>query len=126
MKPYTPPSSKARRVAINDIHHRTADQPRASTKPYAKAMRHAARQQGAKDAADGAHEAYTLSRIAKELDDTALGKAYYGNALRVAKDIPGVTAEERALLDRYATGAQRGTDHVGLQDLAIKLRIREQ
>ncbi len=66
--------------------------------------------------------AYTLSRIAKELDDTALGNAYYGNALRVAKDVPGVDAEERALLDRYATGAQRGTDHVALQQLAIELR----
>lgn len=67
-------------------------------------------------------EQYSLDRIANELQATALGQAYYGNALRVAKDVQGVTAEERALLDRWATGAQRQHDYLALQDLAIKLR----
>ncbi len=66
--------------------------------------------------------AYTHSRIAAELDATATGRAYHGNALRVAKDIPGVNDQERALLDRWATGIQDGTDHVALQDLANNIR----
>lgn len=61
---------------------------------------------------------YGLAQIAWELERTALGEAFYGNALRVAKDIQGLSDQERSLLDRYATGAQRGTDHVALQQLA--------
>lgn len=70
--------------------------------------------------------AYGAKRIAWELDATAQGQAYYGNALRVAKELPGVTAEDRSLLDRYATGANTGTDHVALQDLANRIRQSEQ
>jgi len=64
---------------------------------------------------------YNLHRIAWELERTAKGDGYYGNALRVAKDLPGATADDRALLDRYATGRNQGTDHVTLQDLALKI-----
>lgn len=64
---------------------------------------------------------YNRHRIAWELERTALSDGWYGNALRVAKDIPGVTAEERSLLDRYATGGNFGTDHIRLQDLALKI-----
>lgn len=64
---------------------------------------------------------YGLKQIAKELTATALGDAYYGNALRVAKDLPGLTDPDRALLDRYATGTQSGTDHVCLQVLASQI-----
>lgn len=67
---------------------------------------------------------YDLARIADELDWTAQGLAYSGNALRVAKDIPGVTDVQRSLLDRYATGAQKDTDHIALQDLAISIRLQ--
>lgn len=74
------------------------------------------------DAAEGINpERYNLSRIAWELERTALGDGHYGNALRTAKDIPGVTDEERSLLDRYATGSQTGIDHVRLQTLALKI-----
>ena len=65
---------------------------------------------------------YDTARVARELEQTALGHSYYGNALRVAKDMPGVTPQDRSLLDRYATGGARGTDHVALQDLARRLR----
>jgi hypothetical protein len=65
---------------------------------------------------------YNTPQIAWELQETASGNAYHGNALRVAKDVPGVTDDDRALLDRYATGANRGTDHVALQDLALRIR----
>lgn len=64
---------------------------------------------------------YDPKQIAKELTATALGDAYYGNALRVAKGLPGLTDADRALLDRYATGIQGGTDHVCLQMLANQI-----
>lgn len=64
---------------------------------------------------------YGRKQIAAELRATALGEAYYGNALRVAKDIPGVTAEERSLLDRCATKGLTFSDGMRLQDLAIKI-----
>lgn len=64
---------------------------------------------------------YDLKAISKELTQTALGQAYYGNALRVAKDIPQVTPEERSVLDRFATGAANAADGFALQDIAIKL-----
>lgn len=65
---------------------------------------------------------YGAQRIAWELERTAMGDAHFGNALRVAKDIPGMTDQDRALLDRFATGTASGTDHVGLQDLAMRVR----
>ena len=64
---------------------------------------------------------YNEKQIAWELERTALGDGFYGNALRVAKDMPGVTADDRALLDRFATGMSRATDHVDLQDLAMRI-----
>jgi len=64
---------------------------------------------------------YDTRKIACELERTALGDGYYGNALRVAMDVPGVTDDDRALLGRYATGQQHGTDHVALQRLAQRI-----
>ena len=64
---------------------------------------------------------YNEKQIAWELERTALGDGFYGNALRVAKDMPGVTADDRVLLDRFATGMSRATDHVALQDLAMRI-----
>jgi hypothetical protein len=64
---------------------------------------------------------YDLTAIANELMQTALGNAYYGNALRVAMDIPGVDADDRSLLGRYATGRNTGTDHIELCDLANRI-----
>ena len=64
---------------------------------------------------------YNRKRIGWELERTAMGDGYYGNALRVAKDIPGLTDQDRAVLDRYATGAQHGTDHLALQDIAMRV-----
>ena len=62
-----------------------------------------------------------LSRIAWELERTAQGEGFYGNALRVAKDIPGMRLEDRSMLDRYATGTQTGADHLHLQWLVQAL-----
>lgn len=44
MRPYSPDTDKGRTRAGDDIHHRTADLPRAGAKTVAKASRHAARQ----------------------------------------------------------------------------------
>lgn len=64
---------------------------------------------------------YDNHAIAAELKKTALGEAYYGNALYVAQDIPGLTDGERECIGRWLTGAQRSTDHIRLQDIANKV-----
>ena len=46
MRAYAPVTTKGRTVSGDDIHHKTADQPKTAAKAAAKAMRHAARQQG--------------------------------------------------------------------------------
>lgn len=71
--------------------------------------------------AEAAPVGYTRARIAWELERTAMGDGYYGNALRVAKDLPEATADDRARLDRYATGRHFATDHAALQDLAMRI-----
>ncbi len=50
MKPYTSDDNKGRTRAGDDIHHRTADQPRAAARKSAKAARHSARQAGQRQA----------------------------------------------------------------------------
>ena len=64
---------------------------------------------------------YTPARIAWEITRTALGDGHYGNSLRIAKDLECVGAQDRSLLDRWATGIEGGTDHVALQQLAFKI-----
>jgi hypothetical protein len=71
-------------------------------------------------------EQYNHKRIGWELERTAMGDGYYGNALRVAKDIPGLTDQDRAVLDRYATGSQHDTDHIALQDIAMRVYATSQ
>lgn len=51
MKPYVPATNLGRKRAVDDIHHATADQPRAAAKKSAKAARHGARQAGRQEAA---------------------------------------------------------------------------
>lgn len=68
-----------------------------------------------------APQTYSHARIAWELERTALNDGFYGNALRVAKDLPGMSSDDRALLDRYATGQQTGIDHIALQALALRV-----
>lgn len=65
---------------------------------------------------------YLLNRIAWEIEQTALGNAFFGNSLYVARDVPGLSDEQREILTRFATGAQQGTDHVTLQSVANRLR----
>jgi hypothetical protein len=51
MKPYTANTSKGRTVGGDDIHHKTADQSKRAAQAAAKAQRHAARQDGKRQAA---------------------------------------------------------------------------
>ena len=65
-------------------------------------------------------EPYNRKKIAWELERTAMGDGYYGNALRAAKDLPEATPAVRSLLDRWATGAQNGlSDRLELCEFAI-------
>lgn len=64
---------------------------------------------------------YGPTQIARELTDTALGNAYFGNALYVAQDIPGLTTHERLVIKRWLDGSQRGTDWRELQMIANKI-----
>lgn len=50
MKVYSPNTQKGRTVGIDDVHHRTADQPKRAANVAAKALRHAARQDAKKQA----------------------------------------------------------------------------
>lgn len=65
--------------------------------------------------------AYSQQHIARELVLTALGESYHGNALRVAKDLPGVSDADRAVLDRWASGGQGALDHIALQEIAMRI-----
>ena len=69
---------------------------------------------------------YDNQQIARELHATAQGDYFYGNSLRVAKDIRGLTDTERSLLDRCARrGVACFVDRMALQDLAIKVANTE-
>lgn len=61
---------------------------------------------------------YDLATIAKELTATALGEAYYGNALYVARDLPSVTYNDRLCLTRWLHGTNTVADGYHLQDIA--------
>ncbi len=64
---------------------------------------------------------YNATKIADELTKTALGEAYYGNALYVALDFPFLTDEDKQVLHRYLHGANCGRDSHALQDIAIAI-----
>ena len=64
---------------------------------------------------------YDKIQIAKELIATALGEAYHGNALYVAKDIPVLTDDERWVIFRWLNGSQVATDSMRLQDISHKI-----
>ena len=64
---------------------------------------------------------YDKMRIAYELEQTALGNAYYGNSLRVAKDIPGLEPENISLLERWLSDRDTCGDGHDLQRLAMDI-----
>lgn len=68
---------------------------------------------------------YDLNAIARELDQTASGYSYHGNALYVARDLPELSREDKLCLTRWLLGANTAIDGLHLQDIAIKLRESE-
>jgi len=64
---------------------------------------------------------YDKHRIAKELTETALGNAYHGNALRVAKDTLVLTSEERWVIQRWLSGSECKNDYIELQHIANRI-----
>lgn len=64
-------------------------------------------------------------RIAWELERTAMGDGFYGDALRAAKEFPEATPSVRALLDRWATGNQQGlSDRTDLCAFALQIYVK--
>lgn len=52
MKAYSPHTNHGRTVSGHDVHHKTADQPKRARNSAAKALRHSARQDGNRQAAE--------------------------------------------------------------------------
>jgi hypothetical protein len=50
MKAYSPKTNKGRTVAGDDVHHKSADQPKPAANAAAKALKKAARQEGQRQA----------------------------------------------------------------------------
>ncbi|CAB5514508.1 hypothetical protein LMG26857_03567 [Achromobacter anxifer] len=67
MRPLTPDTNKGRTWAGDDIHRRTADQPQAARRARAKTAKHAARQDGQRQAA--LERAHQLEARVKELQE---------------------------------------------------------
>jgi hypothetical protein len=61
---------------------------------------------------------YDHKQIADELEATAKGKSYFGNALYVARDFPWTTHNDRALLTRYLHGSASMDDNAKLIEFA--------
>jgi hypothetical protein len=66
---------------------------------------------------------YDHNQIAKELEATASGCSYYGNALYVAIDLPWATQKHKEMLHRYLHGSELSSDRFTLQDFAILTRF---
>lgn len=64
---------------------------------------------------------YSAKRIGWELERTAMGDGYYGSAIRAAMDFDCISLEERQVLERYAAGNHKATDHIALQEVAHKV-----
>ena len=63
MRPYAANTNRGRTVARDDIHHRTADQPKSLANLAAKVARHGARQDGAQMAARELGEHMTARQL---------------------------------------------------------------
>ena len=65
---------------------------------------------------------YDAFTIAKELNSTALGESYYGNALYVARDIPCVTHNDVQCLNRWLNGTNTASDGWRLQEISSYIK----
>lgn len=62
-----------------------------------------------------------VSEVSKKLTETALGVAYHGTALREALHLPCLEPFERYCIGRWLDGSNVATDHVALQDIAVRI-----
>jgi hypothetical protein len=60
--------------------------------------------------------------LANKLDAIAMGETFYMCAIVEAENIKWLSLDEKACLRRYRNGNQSDTDHITLQDIAIKIR----
>lgn len=65
---------------------------------------------------------YDDTQIAAELYATAIGDAYYSNALYVVRDHPALDAADRRVLNRWLEGRNWHGDGPALQEIAMKVR----
>lgn len=71
--------------------------------------------------ANQAEGSYSPRQVGWELERTAMGDGFYGNALLVVRSLVALTPEELAVVQRFECGTHSGTDHVTLQDLALRV-----
>lgn len=64
---------------------------------------------------------HVFQKVARQLNDTAFGKRYCGEALRVAKYFPFLSPEEIIVIKRWEAGEQTSADFYSLQRIAIKI-----
>jgi hypothetical protein len=64
---------------------------------------------------------YTAQKIAENLIKTALGEAYHGNDLYVARDFACVTDNDRQCLNRWLHGSNGKGDSIRLQEIAHQI-----
>ena len=60
-------------------------------------------------------------KLSKTLTQIALGNYYSEKALQAAFDHPALTEQEQRLVSRYLEGCKQSTDHMGLQEIAIRI-----
>ena len=65
---------------------------------------------------------YDAVAIANELNSTALGESYHGNALYVARDIPCVTHNDVQCLNRWLNGTNTASDGWRLQEISSYIK----
>jgi len=65
---------------------------------------------------------YDAFKIADELNATALGETYYGNALYVARDMPCVTRNDVLCLNKWLNGTNTVSDGWRLQEISNYIR----
>lgn len=65
---------------------------------------------------------YDAIAIANELNSTALGESYRGNALYVARDIPCVTHNDVQCLNRWLNGTNTASDGWRLQEISSYIK----
>lgn len=60
--------------------------------------------------------------LADMLDNIALSKSWHGDALVAAAEHDAVTFYDRIVIRRYQHGIAKATDHISLQEIAMKIR----